>query len=870
MSSASISNPGTTASITSATAVSLSLGSWDVQVADIAARAAYNSGAAGFSVLVSDTGSGRAAVYTKNSATSGDWSDPAYYTGPTGATGATGPAGADGIDGADGADGNGFLWRAQWALYTDYAINDVAFNNDVSYVCVAAHTADNNDEPGVGAGWDAKWDVFNYSDMLASIYDPTGVGDDAFSMDNMVEGADTKIMTAAERAKIARHLSFDAVSDLLNDSTLAYSFGSPTVSAGEIISAGGFRYEVAASGASDNHIVTSGGVKLYVIPGDEGYNLRAFGAVGNAKRVSATLSITSGSASLTATGGTFAASDVGKVIAVPGAGAAGATLLSTIAGYTSSSAVTLADNASTTLSAVSGTIAYGTDDTDAAQAWLDAIPSSGGSAHAPSGNYTITTRLSRTMNSGGVNGWAVRITSDSRGNTTWYGFLAAGTHTMQLVASTAFSGGHTIKPGRFLSAVDGDAKGLKLCGITFSTIELSTQENSLGLETEACLVNIITQYDHQSKIGAYCRPSGYFSGAWPASGCNVNRWYGSYNQCSQYAFVAETFQSLKWFAHVERCGSNDIANGGVSDTDRGGLKLIDPEGVIDVAGTFEDCGDVEGGHEGKGPVYVSSTASNVGINWTLYLNGTYFKRTGDGPKSIVYANNNASAGVGRIHWSGAHLENNGSYGVSASNPIFNLTGSNMEVIVIGGYMDGGSTEFAYSSSYSYVVSGLPEITPGGLWQHFELPAGGTSNPFIFSGSGTHTGDTSETTLASFTIPADVLGANGHFETDEIWTGTNVSAGTKTGKTKLSTAVYGSLTFTTSLAYRASRLVFNDNSASSQIGGPVGGTGGFGAGSAAVTSSVNTASDATVTFTGQLTDSSEEISVRYRAAVYYKA
>lgn len=202
MSSASISNPGATASITSATAVSLSLGSWDVQVADISARAAYDGSAAGFSVLVSDTGSGRAAVYTKNSATSADWSDPAYYTGPTGATGATGPAGSDGVDGADGADGNGFAWRSDWALYTNYIINDVAHHNDVSYVCVATHTANNNDEPGVGAGWDAKWDVFNHSDMLASTYDPTGAGDDAFSMDNMAEGANTKIMTAAERVRL--------------------------------------------------------------------------------------------------------------------------------------------------------------------------------------------------------------------------------------------------------------------------------------------------------------------------------------------------------------------------------------------------------------------------------------------------------------------------------------------------------------------------------------------------------------------------------------------------------------------------------------------------------------------------------------------
>ncbi|MAW89347.1 MAG: hypothetical protein CMJ42_22740 [Phyllobacteriaceae bacterium] len=40
-------------------------------------------------------------------------------------------------------------------------------------------------------------------DMLAATYDPTSVEGDAFAMDNMVEGTDTKIMTAAERTKLS-------------------------------------------------------------------------------------------------------------------------------------------------------------------------------------------------------------------------------------------------------------------------------------------------------------------------------------------------------------------------------------------------------------------------------------------------------------------------------------------------------------------------------------------------------------------------------------------------------------------------------------------------------------------------------------------
>ena len=42
-----------------------------------------------------------------------------------------------------------------------------------------------------------------YGDMDKATYDPTNVSADAFAMDNMTEGADTKILTAAERSAIA-------------------------------------------------------------------------------------------------------------------------------------------------------------------------------------------------------------------------------------------------------------------------------------------------------------------------------------------------------------------------------------------------------------------------------------------------------------------------------------------------------------------------------------------------------------------------------------------------------------------------------------------------------------------------------------------
>ena len=58
---------------------------FDIQVDELADRAAFDAEAAGFAVLVSDVGDGRAAIYVMGSGGSGDWGAAAYVTGPAGA-----------------------------------------------------------------------------------------------------------------------------------------------------------------------------------------------------------------------------------------------------------------------------------------------------------------------------------------------------------------------------------------------------------------------------------------------------------------------------------------------------------------------------------------------------------------------------------------------------------------------------------------------------------------------------------------------------------------------------------------------------------------------------------------------------------------
>jgi hypothetical protein len=101
----------------------------------------------------------------------------------------------------------------------------------------------------------------------------------------------------------------------------------------------------------------------------------------NAAYTATNLSITSGTPNLLSSGSTFTSADVGKSIWVPGAGAAGVGLSTTIAAFVDATHVTLGANASTTVTAVAATQAnpfvYGTDDTTNIQAAMTATPTGG-------------------------------------------------------------------------------------------------------------------------------------------------------------------------------------------------------------------------------------------------------------------------------------------------------------------------------------------------------------------------------------------------------------------------------------------------------------------------------------------------------------
>lgn len=112
----------------------------------------------------------------------------------------------------------------------------------------------------------------------AALASAEGIVDDA-------EAAATRAEEAAASAALGATARFETVSGLLADNlaTIGYAGSGATfiVSAGSIVEAGGFRYQVAPAIVIDQHVATAGGVLLYVLPGDMGYNLVAFGGVGD-------------------------------------------------------------------------------------------------------------------------------------------------------------------------------------------------------------------------------------------------------------------------------------------------------------------------------------------------------------------------------------------------------------------------------------------------------------------------------------------------------------------------------------------------------------------------------------------------------------
>ena len=129
-------------------------------------------------------------------------------------------------------------------------------------------------------------------------------------------------------------------------------------------------------------------------------------------------------------------------------------------------------------------------------------------------------------------------------------------------------------------------------------------------------------------------------------------------------------------------------------------------------------------------------------------------------------------------------------------------------------------------------------------------------------SASHTGDTNETALATVTVPAGAMGANGALRITALWSYTN-SANTKIFRCRFGNGLSGTAfintTATTTAASRLFTTIQNRNATNSQIAGSAGGN--FTATTTAnVTGTIDTTASQSVTLSGLLASSGETITL----------
>lgn len=137
-----------------------------------------------------------------------------------------------------------------------------------------------------------------------------------------------------------------------------------------------------------------------------------YGAVGNARTVT-DAGITSGAATLTSATAVFTSSDVGRRVLVVGAGSgggAGGFLSTTVSAFTNATTVTLAANATATVS--NARMWIGTDDTTALQNCLNALKSGDRMYLDPNKTYLHTVRLNVDVANTGISGHGALVRTD--------------------------------------------------------------------------------------------------------------------------------------------------------------------------------------------------------------------------------------------------------------------------------------------------------------------------------------------------------------------------------------------------------------------------------------------------------------------------
>lgn len=159
---------------------------YDVQVDDVTGRAVYDGQTAGFTVLISDMGDGRAAIQSKASNTSADWTDPAYVTGAQG---------GQGDQGDQGPAGEGFEFKGAYSGATAYVEGDVVRDAGSSWIALQGTTG--NAPPTLPTTSNAYWELLaqkgaDGAGTIASLVEGDGISIDDSDPANPIISAEAQ------------------------------------------------------------------------------------------------------------------------------------------------------------------------------------------------------------------------------------------------------------------------------------------------------------------------------------------------------------------------------------------------------------------------------------------------------------------------------------------------------------------------------------------------------------------------------------------------------------------------------------------------------------------------------------------------------
>jgi len=731
----------------------------------------------------------------------------------------------------------------------------------------------------------------------------------------------------ANPLRAARGTTATLTARVLKDGELAYNTDTEELHVGDGVTLGGRPISNDDDG-DDITVVAAGSTAERSLADRFGdmLNVKDFGATGDG-RIYKGVAITTGTPTLVSSGAAFTSADVGKAIWVEYAAGGAAPLKTTVAAYISATSVTLAANASTTVSNSAAIVKIGTDDTAAIDAAVAALDGNGQALYFPNGTYLYS----------GASGIRLGNGNASAPSTVQnIGLIGEVASTFDLISNRVQQGTAIEYFGSSVATYMLDAQVVRITirNLVFNgTRRVQTIWNLKHVfwsDIDLCGVLYPQGGGIGVRLGAYYNAAGIFVGA----GGNVfHQLYvttAGANDCvalqvGEDAFTAGFDPATMRFDNCFFAVSDDTtatswtAFNRVATSNTSACVLLRFTDNISFDGCFtyvsgERRGDgfliMPPSGSGNAPVFPTqvtiSNCHHVGGFFVDNADNTWDPDSGDGVIRGLFIvsghlgdasdpNYDGAAGIPDFTGISGFTDAGECFGAWASLEELRLTDPTTFGLALLELADAAALRTAGGlGTMATQAAGAVAITGGSVTGITDLAIadGGTAAstargaaanlavPRVIYHSAVAvplTGSTSETLMATIPVAAGEMGPNGFVEIDVLWSCTNNANG-KTIRARLATSGSGltgtlvdSGTPTSVAAQRRLILVSNRNSASSQVSGSTGQAGGTGSISAPSTAAIDTSAASEIGITGQLTNSGDTLTLeRVVARLYYGA